>query len=167
MEGHPLALGFGGALGGVGPLEAPFQEPGFDSPEAEEGAGVGDGLLVVEGLAGEDVDVHIVPGREGVDADVAFGDDDEAGDAVVLGVGAVVFQDLGGGDFGHAQAGWVFVQEGPQAGGVPHHGVVAAETVDNQVHSVCQLPPYGGGRFRAGNAVAAAAPRRWVGVAVL
>ena len=96
---------------------------------------------MIEGLAREDVDVNVVALREGVDADVALGDDHEAGDAVVGGFGAVVFEDFRFGDPGHSQGGRVFVEEGSQAVGVPHHGVVAAETVDDQVHPAAEPPP--------------------------
>ena len=119
---------------GVQPLQAAIKDPGFDLTQAEQGAGVGESLLVVERLAGENVDVDVVPMREGVDADVAFGDDDEAGDAAVVGTRTVVFQDLGFGDFGHAEIVRILVQEGPEPFGVPHHVGVAAEPVDYEVH---------------------------------
>jgi hypothetical protein len=49
-----------------------------------------DSMLGVKFLAGKDIDVDIAPLREGVDADVAFGDEDESGDTPILGLGADV-----------------------------------------------------------------------------
>ena len=150
MQYGALAAGFGGALVGVRPFQATVQEPGFYALQIEQGTDVGQRLLVVKGLAGENVNVHVVPPGEGVNADVAFGDDDETGNAAVIGVGAVVFQHFRLGYPGHAKIGRVLVQKRPQPGSVPHHAGIAAESVNNQVHPASRLPqkigPAGRGR---------------------
>jgi len=68
----------------------------------EAGDYVVHGLVYVELFAAEDVDERVSPVREGVYADVALGDDDEAADAplgwVVVGT---VDEGVGRSDLGH------------------------------------------------------------------
>src|SRR6185312_5899845 len=101
----------------------------------ERGADVLDGLLMVKVLAREDVHREVIQLREGVDSDVALGDDDQARDAGIGGVWRLVLEHVGAADFGHADRGGVVVQDLLDEDTICELASVTTGTVDNQVGS--------------------------------
>ena len=98
-------------------------------------ADVLDGLLVVEVLAREDVHREVVQLGEGVDGDVALGDDDQARDAGIGGVGGLVLEHVRAADFGHANGGGIIVQHLLDEDAVCELAGITTGAIDDQVGS--------------------------------
>ena len=83
----------------------------------------------------KDVDVEVALIREGVDADVALGDDYEPGDSPVVGNLAGVGVDLWCGDLGHANHVGVLVEKAEDERLVAEFGGVGPVAVDGEMQS--------------------------------
>jgi len=95
----------------VGVLEAALVDVGLDVGQAELLNDDVYRLRRFELLAGEDVGPDIAVLREGVDCNVALGDDHEPGDTPVFGLLTHVELDVGDGDLGHVDFAREPVQE--------------------------------------------------------
>lgn len=128
----------------VRPLEgeAALDEHAVHFLHVEGVADVGDGLLVVKVLAREDIHGEVVELGEGMEGDVALGDDDEAGDAGVGGVGGLVLEHVRAADFGHANGGGVSVQDLLDEHPVAELAGVTTGTIDDQVGPNTRETPY-------------------------
>src|SRR4030042_3557428 len=105
---HGLGRG-GGDRGGV--LQAALKHVHLPLVEQEALFDILDGLGGVEALAGEDVHPDVAAVGKGMDRDMALGDEDEAGDAPVLGFAAYVSAYMGRRDLGHPYLRGAGVQE--------------------------------------------------------
>src|SRR3989304_4562378 len=96
-DGETLAHGDGCRRGdAVRVLQAALEGADAGAGQAKLGDDAVDGAFGLEAFAGKDIDPDVAAVREGVDGNVAFGDQDEAGNAPVLGLGADVAVDEGG-----------------------------------------------------------------------
>src|SRR3972149_5628120 len=95
---------------------------------------VGHGALSIETLAREDVDPDEPAFREGVDGDMALSDEDESGDAPVLGPAALVPVNMRRRDLGHPDLLRVAIQERAHKLFVRQRFRVASVPVNRNVH---------------------------------
>src|SRR3990170_1661255 len=133
--GQALAHRNGRGLGNaVRVLQAALEGADVGAGQAKLGDDSVDGVFDREAFAGEDVDPDVAAVWEGVDGDVALGDEDEAGDAPVLGLGADVAVDEGGRDLRHADLARVGLEKRANQRFITQAPPVPAETVDGHVH---------------------------------
>ena len=79
--------------------------------DAEQFGDIGHRLIVVEVFAGKDIQAEVAPLGEGVNADVAFGDEHEAGYPPIFRHLAVILEDVRGHDLGHVDQVRAVIQE--------------------------------------------------------
>src|SRR3990172_12507462 len=133
--GQALAHRDGRGLGNaVRVLQAALEGADVGAGQPKLGDDAVDGVFDREAFAGEDVDPDVAAVREGVDCDVALGDEDEAGDAPVLGLGADVAVHEGGRDLRHADLARVGLEKRANQRFITHAPPVPAEPVDGHVH---------------------------------
>ena len=116
LEGvsNPMALSYGLGRGDgdrVGVLQAALKHVHLPPVQQEALFDILYGLGGVEGLAGEDVHPDVAAVGKGMGGDMALGDEDEAGDAPVLGFAAYVSAYMGRRDLGHPDLFGIAIQE--------------------------------------------------------
>jgi hypothetical protein len=94
-----------------GELQTPVQKILFMAGNAKKFGNIGHGLFVVECLAGKYVEAEVTPVGEGVNADMAFGNDDKSGNTPIFRNLAVILKDMRLHNLGHVDHIRTVIQE--------------------------------------------------------
>ena len=94
-----------------GEFQPPVQHIDFGAIDAEHLGGIVHRLLVIEVLAGKNVDAEVAALREGVNADMTFRNQDKPGNSPVIRHFAVILEDIRRHDLGHVDHVRAGVQE--------------------------------------------------------
>jgi len=103
--------------------------------DAEHLGGIVHRLLVIESLAGENIQAQIVALREGVNADMAFRNEDKPGEAPIIRHFAVIFEGIRGHDLGHVDHIRAGVQELVNGVQIRQPLITAFITIQGQMQS--------------------------------